>query len=101
MVPKSRVVGATVIAVTPVPVKETVCGLPTASSVTVIAAVRLPNFDGVNVMVHLAAIARLVPQLLVSEKSILSAPVTAIEVMVIGDGLMFVMVVVRGALGVS
>ena len=96
-------VGATVIAVTPVPVKETVCGLPTASSVTVIAAVRLPNFDGVNVTViaQLALAASAVPQLLVSEKSILSAPVTAIEVMVIGDGLMFVMVVVRGALGVS
>src|SRR5205085_11254257 len=52
----------------PVPESATVCGLPAAESVMVIAPLRAPTCVGVNVtlMVQLAAASRLPPQVLVS-----------------------------------
>ena len=70
---KIRLTGDNVIAgeLMPIPVRDTPCGLPTALSVMVIAPVRVPAADGVNVtnMLQLAELARLLPQLLVCEKS--------------------------------
>ena len=55
----------------PVPLSETICGLPAASSATLSVPVRVPPAVGVNVtlIVQFAPAARLVPQLLVSAKS--------------------------------
>jgi hypothetical protein len=57
--------------VAPVPVKETLCGLPVAESVIVTAPVLLPDCVGlkVTVMLQLDPAFRLVPQLLVCAKS--------------------------------
>jgi hypothetical protein len=54
----------------PVPLRETVCGLPVALSVTESVPLKLPEVAGVKVtlMVQFAAAARLEPQLLVCEK---------------------------------
>ncbi len=51
----------------PVPVKDTVCGLPLASSVIVMAPVRVPVAVGVKVtlIVQLAPAATELPQMLV------------------------------------
>ncbi len=56
---------------TPVPVSETVCGLPVALSVMLSAPVLVPVAVGRNVtrMAQLAPAARLEPQVLVWEKS--------------------------------
>ena len=66
---KVRLVGDRfAIGATPVPVRLTVCGLPVALSVTVIAPGWLPVDVGLNVtlMVHLAPAATEAPQVLVS-----------------------------------
>ena len=66
--PKVRLVGAKLMLdAAPVPVRLTVCGLPVALSVTVIAPGRLPVTVGVNVtlMEQLAPAAREAPQVLV------------------------------------
>jgi hypothetical protein len=67
---------------TPVPVSETVCGLPVASSVIVTAATRLPAAVGLNVtlIVQLAPPATLAPHVFVSEKSPAFVPVIAMLV---------------------
>ena len=64
----------------PVPLKDTVCGLPEALSVTVSVPVREPAAVGVKVTfrVQLLLAAREVPQLLLWAKS----PETATELMV-------------------
>ena len=56
---------------TPVPLKLTLCGLPTASLTTVIVPVRVPLAVGVKVilMVQLAAGASVMPQVVVLAKS--------------------------------
>jgi hypothetical protein len=101
-IPKDSESGETVSAVVPVPLSETVCGLPMPSSVTLRVALRLPVQPGVNVtvMVQLAPAARVVPQLLLCAKSDLSEPETLTLAMVIADELVLLMVVVSGALGV-
>jgi hypothetical protein len=68
---------------TPVPVRLTICGLPPPSSLTEIAAVRIPVWVGVKValMVQFAPAATLEPQVLVSAKSPGSAPVMLMLVM--------------------
>ena len=75
--PKLRLVGEklTAGAVIPVPVKETVCGLPLALSVTEMAPVREPATVGVKVteMVHVPAAATETPHELVWLKSPLAA----------------------------
>ena len=60
---KIRLVGESSTSV-PVPLRETVCGLPTAVSLTLIAAVRVPVVVGLNVtmIVQLAVGASEVPQ---------------------------------------
>src|ERR1700728_2356643 len=65
------------------PVMVADCGEPAALSVTVMAAVRLPAEAGVKltVMVQLAAAASDEPQVLVSPKLLVFAPVTAMLVM--------------------
>src|SRR5579863_8198268 len=80
--PKFKVVGASFTNV-PVPVSETVCGLPAALSATDTLAVRVPELAGLKVtlMVQLAPAATEVPQVLVSEKSELLVPVMLIDVM--------------------
>jgi hypothetical protein len=67
-------------ALAPVPVRETVCGLPVALSVIETFAVREPAAVGVNVKltVQLALAFTLPPQVLVSAKSPLLVPVIAI-----------------------
>src|SRR5437016_2908473 len=59
----------------PVPLSDTVCGLPVALSAIVTAPVRVPVAVGVNVtpMVQLAPAASDAPQVLVSAKSPLAA----------------------------
>jgi hypothetical protein len=66
-----------VVAFTPVPLRPTVCGLPGALSVTATTAVSFPSIEGVKVTViaQLAPGRRDVPQVLVSVKSVLFAPV--------------------------
>ncbi len=63
----------------PVPVRLTLCGLPAALSVRVIAAARVPLAAGVKVtlIVQLAPTATLDPQLLDWAKSLALAPVSA------------------------
>lgn len=73
-----RLVGASVTAgATPVPVREMLCGLPSALSVIDSEAFLAPVAVGLNVMlnVQLAPATRLAPHVLVSEKSPLLAPV--------------------------
>jgi hypothetical protein len=67
----------------PVPVRVTICGLPTALSVMVIAALRFPVAAGVKLtlIVQLAPAATELPQVVVSGKSPGSAPVTAMLAM--------------------
>jgi hypothetical protein len=66
---KTRLPGESVIAgaLMPIPVRETICGLPTALSEIMMLPVRVPAVVGVNVtkMLQLDWAARLVPQLLV------------------------------------
>ena len=66
---KTKLPGESVIAgaLMPIPVRETICGLPTALSAIMMAPVRVPVAVGVNVtkMLQLDWAARLVPQLLV------------------------------------
>src|SRR5947209_4698591 len=59
----------------PVPLSETVCGLPLAESVTVIAPVRVPVVEGVNVteMLQLAPALNELGQAFVCAKSPLAA----------------------------
>src|ERR1035437_8042067 len=66
----------------PVPVRVTVCGDPTALSVMVTDALRLPAAVGVNVteMLQLPPAATLAPQVLVCAKSPALVPVTAMPV---------------------
>ena len=75
--PKLRLAGEKLIpgAVVPVPVRATVCGLPVALSVTVIAPVRAPAAVGVKIteMLQVAAAATDAPQVLVWLKSPLAA----------------------------
>jgi hypothetical protein len=68
----------------PVPVRAAVWGLPVALSVTVRVPVLAPVAVGLNVtlMAQLAPAARLVPQLLVCEKSALLVPVNVMLVRV-------------------
>ena len=68
--PKLREVGETLTMV-PLPDSATVCGLVLALSLTLSVPLRVPIAVGVKVtlMVHLAPPARLLPQLLVCEKS--------------------------------
>jgi hypothetical protein len=67
----------------PVPDKGTLCGLPPPVSVTVTAAERVPVAVGLKItlMVQLLFPARLLPQLLVWEKSPGFVPVMLIAVM--------------------
>jgi hypothetical protein len=64
---------------TPVPLSATVCGLPAASSVILIAAVRLPVAEGakVTLAVQLAPGVSELPHVLLSTKSVAWGPVTA------------------------
>ena len=74
--PKLRDVGAKLTAgAVPVPVSETVCGLPLALSVTETAPVREPVAVGVKIteIVHVPAAATVAPQVLVWLKSPLAA----------------------------
>ena len=68
----------------PVPVKATVCGLPGRLSAMLTAAARAPGTVGENFtrIVQLAFCARLLPHVLVSEKSAGFAPVILMLVMV-------------------
>ena len=84
--PKLRLVGEKLIpgAVVPVPVRATVCGLPVALSVTVIAPVRAPAAVGVKIteIVQLAAGATDAPQVLVWLKSPLGVMLAMVRVAV-------------------
>jgi hypothetical protein len=68
-------VSAAVVAAAPVPLRETVCGLPGASSVTESVPLRVSELVGVKVtlMVQVAPEARLETQLLLSPKLVLAA----------------------------
>src|SRR5882762_441666 len=63
----------------PAPLRVTVCGLPVALSVMVMAAVRLPAAPGMNLtlMVQLAPAATELPQVLLWANSLLLVPVMA------------------------
>jgi hypothetical protein len=85
--PKLRLLGASPTpgaGVTPVPLRETLCGLPVALSLILTLALRLPEAVGLNVtvMVQLAAAARLLGQVLVWAKSLELVPARAILFMV-------------------
>jgi len=69
---------------TPVPLKDTCCGLPAALSVTFIAAVRLPETVGLNLILkaQLTPAANELPQVWVSEKSAALVPVIAMPAIV-------------------
>jgi hypothetical protein len=69
MLPKAKVAGETVACTSPVPVRDTVCGLLLAPSVMVKAPVRVPVAVGVNttLMEQLAPAASEVPQVFVCE----------------------------------
>src|SRR5260370_1133945 len=71
-------------AVVPVPVRDTVCGLPAALSVTVIAPVRAPAAVGVKIteMVQAPAAPTDAPQVLVWLKSPLAAMLVIVSVAV-------------------
>lgn len=68
----------------PVPVKEAVCGLPVALSVTTTDAVRAPAAVGLNVTLieQFPPVATLAPHVFVCEKSPLLVPVIAMLVRV-------------------
>jgi hypothetical protein len=75
-VPKFTGEGDIVISV-PLPLSARTCGLPQASSITVIVALRFPRADGVNVtvIVHFVPTASDVPHVFdVIEKSVLLVP---------------------------
>jgi hypothetical protein len=74
---------AVVVAATPVPVRLIPCGLLGSLSVMVTEAVLVPVAAGVNVtlIVQLAPAATELPHVLLSGKSPMSAPVTAMLVM--------------------
>jgi hypothetical protein len=83
--PKLMLVGLSVTAGTvPVPFKLTVCGLPVALSEILTEAVRLPPAVGLKVtsIVQLAFADKLAGQLLVWLKSLISAPVMVMPLMV-------------------
>ena len=84
----------------PVPVKFTVCGLPVALSVMVRLAVRLPVAVGakVTLIAQLAPAATELPQVVVSAKSPLLAPVIAILVTLNDTAPVLVNVTMRAAL---
>ena len=72
----------------PVPVSDTLCGLPAALSATLTEALREPVAWGVNVtlMVQFAPVATLVPHVFVWLKSPLLAPATVI-LLIVSDAL--------------
>ncbi len=72
------------VAAVPIPVRDAVCGLPEALSMTVMLAWRVPAAAGVNstLIEQLVPSAREDPQVLVWAKSPLFVPVTPIELMV-------------------
>src|SRR5437868_14330879 len=80
----------------PVPVSDTFCGLLEAESVRVSVPVRVPPAVGVKVTltVQLAPAARLLPQLLLCEKS----PLVVMELNVTAPAVSLVAVTVWGAL---
>ena len=65
------------VAAAPVPVSATVCGLPEALSAMLTEAVRVPEAEGVKVMlmVHVPLAATELPQVLVCAKLLLLVPV--------------------------
>jgi len=81
--PKFRLAGETFTTV-PVPLRDTVCGLPAALSAIETEAARLPCAVGLKVtlMVQLAPATTLDPQLLVCEKSVGLVPEIVMLVMV-------------------
>jgi hypothetical protein len=98
---KTKLPGKRVIAgaLMPMPLRGTVCGLPTALSTIMMAPMRVPVAVGVNVtrMLQLARAARLAPQLLVCAKS----PLAVMLRLVTGSkGLVFVSVTLSVVLGV-
>src|SRR2546423_549832 len=80
----------------PVPESDTVCGLLASESVSVSVPVRVPPAVGVKVTltVQLAPAARLLPQLLLCEKS----PLVAMELNVTAPAVSLVAVTVLAAL---
>ena len=80
-VPNTRLVADndTVVELTPVPLREMLCGEPVALSVMVMAAVRAPAAAGAKCpwITQFAPAARLVPQLLANTNEEASVPVTA------------------------
>ena len=97
--PKFKLVGAKLMpAVTPVPVRAMVCGLPVALSVTVIVPGWLPTAVGVNVtlMVQFALAATEAPQVFVCVYFALAAML----VMVSAAAPVLVRVMACAALGV-
>jgi len=86
--------------VVPVPETATVCGLPAAPSVIVMAAERLPVAEGVKVtlIVQLAPAATLNPQVLVWAKLLALVPDTVMLVMLKSAVPVFVSVTVCAAL---
>jgi hypothetical protein len=80
----------------PTPLKLAVCGLPDALSVTESDVMRVPVADGVNAteMVQLAPADRLLPHLLVCEKSFRFPPVSVIFVILRLEVPVFVSVIV-------
>jgi len=98
---KTRLPGERVIAgaLIPIPVRETICGLPTALSEIMMLPVRVPVAVGVNVtkMLQLDWAARLVPQLLVWAKSPLAVVIKLVSA---SAELVFVSVTPWVALGV-
>ena len=87
---------------TPVPLKDAVCGLPGALSVTLREAVREPVVEGVKVtlMVQLAPADNEAGQLFVSAKSPPFVPVMPTEVMVRVPLPLLVKVVTSGLLSI-
>ena len=80
-VPNTRLVADndTVVELTPVPLREMLCGEPVALSVMVMAAVRAPAAAGAKCpwIEQFAPAARLVPQLFANTNEEASVPVTA------------------------
>ncbi len=86
-VPKSREPGVAVtalVAATPVPVSDAVCGLPGALSATLSVAVSVPAMDGTNetLMEQVVFAASVAAHVLVCEKSAAFVPVRLIPLMV-------------------
>lgn len=93
--------GATLMAAVPVPVKDTVCGVPVALSATLMEALRAPRAVGLNVtvMVQLAPAASEVVQVVVRVKSAEFVPVTVIVEIATLPRPVFFTVIVWVALG--